>query len=347
MKPRTVLPLTLVFASILDGCYLWPGWGGCGDSAPVEAIYDLSAEDLSALQAGTAFIWDFEVFADTPDPVNTGNSDTGLSDTGGLDTGLDGSCESVCALADGSCVAEPIDMGNGVKRYSCEVTPICVGGRMHGCIQRSGRGSGPTTEARWLAQAAHDEAASVAAFEALAEELRSHDAPSSLLGRILDAAEDEVRHAQTMTRLARARGGEVPEVVVQAFAPRTLEQIATENAVEACILETWAALRASYQATHASTEELRAVFQEIAEEETRHAELARDLQDWMESRLDAQALARVHRARDEMVARLCSGSDLSTDPQLQRSLGLPPRAESERMIAALADTLWSPQSAAA
>jgi len=345
MNPRTVLPLTLVFATILDGCYLWPGSGGCGDSTPIESRYELSPQDLESLADGTAFIWDFEVYADSStDPLPT---DTGAGDTGSADTGIDLDCDAVCQLADGSCVSEPTPLGGGRMLYTCEITPICVGGRMHGCIERSQPSTGPTATARWLAQAAHDEQASVTAFQALAAELRAHNPPTALVDRVLDAAEDEVRHAETMAQLAQERGASVPQVLVQGFAPRSLEEIATENAVEACVLETWAALRASHQALHAATAELRAVFQEIAEEETRHAELARDLQDWMESRLDPQAVARVHQARDAMVARLTLGTDLDTPTELQESLGLPSRAESQQMVGALASILWSAQPAVA
>jgi hypothetical protein len=60
--------------------------------------------------------------------------------------------------------------------------------------------------ANWSAAAAQMEAASVPAFEILARELAAHDAPSSLIARALESADDERRHARIMTSLARAHG---------------------------------------------------------------------------------------------------------------------------------------------
>jgi hypothetical protein len=102
-----------------------------------------------------------------------------------------------------------------------------------------------------FARIARLEAASVPAFERLEEELRAFGAPAALLAGCRRAARDEIRHARTMTALARRHGAEPEVPVLSAIAPRDLETIARENAVEGCVRETYGALVATHQAMNA------------------------------------------------------------------------------------------------
>src|SRR5690606_23470880 len=88
---------------------------------------------------------------------------------------------------------------------TCEFVSRCVGGRRHEGVRSHGAGgTGPA--AAWLARAAHDELASVAAFQALGLELAAWGAPAELLARVEAAAEDEVGHAEVTAVLARQHG---------------------------------------------------------------------------------------------------------------------------------------------
>ena len=127
-------------------------------------------------------------------------------------------------------------------------------------------------------------------------------------------------------------GGRCQPLVFGDTPERSLEALAIENAVEACVGETWSALVASWQAIHAPSEELRSTFSKIASDETRHAELARDLHAWAMDRLDADAQGRVHAAAeaawDRLVAHL-HGFDGPT------SLGLPEPDQALALVGAL------------
>lgn len=205
---------------------------------------------------------------------------------------------------------------------SCEATVqefVCEG-RAHQAVRRQDRVWGPTAEARWLARATHAEASSVGAFLALARELEAHGAPQELIDRARDAALDEIAHARMVGALARQQGGRTQPL---RFAPppeRSLEALAIENAVEACVGETWSALVATWQAQNAPSQELRQTFSQIAADETRHAELARDLQRWAFDRLDAAAQERVLAAQEEAWDRLLEGLE---QHQGLDALGLP------------------------
>ncbi|NOU33802.1 MAG: hypothetical protein HOO96_38405, partial [Polyangiaceae bacterium] len=86
--------------------------------------------------------------------------------------------------------------------------------------------------AEYFARAAYLEAASVPAFSFLHEELVLHGAPRALAARALTARADEVRHARLMGWLAR-RLGVTPEApAALRRKPRTLLDMAIENAVE-------------------------------------------------------------------------------------------------------------------
>ncbi|MBL8720592.1 MAG: hypothetical protein JNL79_31695 [Myxococcales bacterium] len=140
------------------------------------------------------------------------------------------------------------------------------------------------------------EAASVAAFVALARDLEAHGAPRRLVRAARAAARDERRHAATMTRLAEEHGAVVPAPLVSAPAPRTLFELARDNAVEGCVGETFAALLATHEATHAEPAELRPALAGIARDETEHAVLAHEIHAWARTRLPARSFRHVRAA---------------------------------------------------
>lgn len=194
-----------------------------------------------------------------------------------------------------------------------------------------------------LARAAHFEAASVYAFVGLARELSRHGAPDRLIDAARRAALDEVRHAKLVGELARAHGAEpAAAVVAPRFATRrSLESIAIENAMEGEVGETWAALVAYWQAQHAPTAELRAAYAQIADDELRHAELAREVAAWAETQLSGPARKRVRRARQTAVTRLARGVRRGAPRALTEELGIPAPAQMQQLFADARSQLWT------
>ncbi|KIG11756.1 putative lipoprotein [Enhygromyxa salina] len=159
---------------------------------------------------------------------------------------------------------------------------------------------------RRLAAMAYLEAASVDAFEQLAAALEGWGAPAQLVARCHAAAADEGNHARWLTALAVAHGGCVPTPTRLHDAPMTLFALAEQNASEGCVYETFAALIANVRARRAQDPRLRRVYARVAADETRHAQLAWDLDAWFRGQLDAGAAARVEAARDDALAQLAA-----------------------------------------
>ncbi len=170
-----------------------------------------------------------------------------------------------------------------------------------------------------LACMAELEAASVPAFQRLARELEAHGAPEELALRANDAAQDEVRHARVMERLARAYGATVSAPRHAELGVRELLPIAIENVVEGCVREAYGALVATYQAERAAAD-LRAPFRAVAEDERAHAALAEDVNRWLVEHLDEQGRAQVQRARAAAEADLRASLDTAVGCE---TLGLP------------------------
>ena len=120
----------------------------------------------------------------------------------------------------------------------------------------------------FFARVAHFEAASVVAFERLHDDLRRLRAPRRLLEAARRSARDEKRHARIMGRMACRFGGELPPVVeTRTPRRRSMGAIAVENAVEGCVRETFGALLASWQASHARDEAVARSMRRVAAEE--------------------------------------------------------------------------------
>jgi hypothetical protein len=191
-----------------------------------------------------------------------------------------------------------------------------------------------------LAACAHLEAASVHAFIRLADELCAHGAPKELVERALLAAQDEVRHAQVVSALARFHDGELTAPEVCSLPLRSLEQIARENAVEGCVRETYGALVGAHQALRASDPYLRDALQSIAADEARHAALSHDVDAWLMARLAGDARARVRAAQRRAIEELLAESLREPEPSLHLAAGLPSADTSRKLLAGLARELW-------
>jgi hypothetical protein len=191
----------------------------------------------------------------------------------------------------------------------------------------------------FFADAARLEAASVFAFERLGQELRALGAPDALLAETARAALDEIRHARSVGSLARRFGAEPSAVEIAPLCARSPLAIALENAVEGCVRETYGALVAHYQAASAADPLVRATMRVIAEDETRHAQLAWRVAAWLEPQLPAEAQALLAQARAVAVAQLAREVDPGLAPLARSAIGWPAPELAAQMIARLGRTL--------
>jgi hypothetical protein len=179
------------------------------------------------------------------------------------------------ALADGGIVVEG--------------RPLCVGGRFvrprlagppNACASREGR----AVRDHYI-DSAQLELSSVWTFLRLARELAAVGAPAALVVAALDAADDEVRHAELCA--AAAGGVALVALPMEAARPRftsrsahALAVLAAEAWHEGCLNETAAAEEARLAARDADGD-MRAMLATIAADEQRHAELSWSVLAWI------------------------------------------------------------------
>jgi hypothetical protein len=242
-------------------------------------------------------------------------------------------CNALCGYSQTSC--RKIVTDGGVPAVECTRPAECGAGRKpEGLIAE--HDAGMPADARWWSEIATLEAAAVDAFVRLRAELHAHGAPRKLLRRASRAVADERRHARATRSFARAAGARPRRHRVAPFAPRALEAIARENAVEGCVGETWGALVAAVQAKRARTPELRAAFARIAREELQHAELSRRVATFVEARLTNDARARVRIAREAAARRVASEPlGPATSSRSLAAVGLPAHDEARALATAL------------
>ena len=199
----------------------------------------------------------------------------------------------------------------GAVIIDCSVCPGSAGRLPAGLVEvASVRGA--SVLGAYFATAARLEAASVAAFRRLREELALHGAPDELCQAARAAEQDEVRHTLAMARLARRHGGRYRRPRVEAVAPRSLAAVAEENAVEGCARETFGALLATRQAEHATDPVIARAMQGIAADETRHAALSWAIARWSLTQLDAEERSAISAAWRVAMAGV-AGSDGQND----------------------------------
>lgn len=234
-------------------------------------------------------------------------------------------CAELCGTAVVSCKGALLD--SGTPAVECTIANNCggAGRRPLGFAPERRKAGGAL--AAWLAGTAALEAAAVDAFVILRGELAALGAPRALVRACGRAAREEVAHARLVGELSLSRRG--PDVPWSRGARkrRSLEAIAIENAVEGCVRETWAALCAHVQAAEAEEPDVRTAMARIAEDETRHAALAHQVDAWARARLRPAARRRVDAARKREIARLVR-SCAAVEPELSRAAGIPagPRA---------------------
>jgi hypothetical protein len=218
---------------------------------------------------------------------------------------------------------------------------------MSGCVGRLPAGlardqnQGHSALALYFARAAQLEAASVDAFRIAKSELVALGAPRALVRACGRAARDEVRHARVSRALARRFGGRAGSTRVAPSSRRTLEQIATENAIEGCVRETFGALIAMYQASQARDPGVRAAMRRIARDEAEHARLAWRIAHFANTRLSRAERARVRSAREHAARQLEREVRVASPAALADAAGLPSAELASQMVAALASSLWA------
>jgi len=134
----------------------------------------------------------------------------------------------------------------------------------------------------WENDAQH-ECASVPAFLQLAQELLAHGAPAALVARALDAACDEISHAELCAKVASRLHGASVRPTLPPFSGRpvpSVSQLAAESWLDGCLGEGAAASRASRASRLAVDLRCKAAQARIARDERRHAELAWDILRW-------------------------------------------------------------------
>jgi len=265
-------------------------------------------------------------------------------------------CEAICGGETVSCRIAAVQAGQGapgahlVQESAEPLVAVCRRYSPAQCVDHIPSGRAPETlacvglprlesAAAYFARSAYLEAASVHAFRTLAAELRRHRAPLRLVRATERAAADERRHARAFQRLARRAGQTTPRVGPAATAPRTLLELARENAAEGCVLETYSALVAAYQARHAVQPALRRTLSRIAREEAEHARLSWQLWSWCLARVDESSRALLRQElRDASVRLAWRLPDLRQ--QWAKELGLPSLKVAREMFACLSAELW-------
>ena len=241
-------------------------------------------------------------------------------------------CEAICSEAHG----RALDSCRLIGPREAECVYLdrtsmtrCVAGRLPESRATRVASAASSTRSAWLIETATLEVAAVAAFRELASSLELHEAPLALTRRAHRSAEDEVRHARSMTALAaREQGHAHVRVIARQRVEPSLEALAAHNAAEGCVREAHAALLAHWQAAHATDAAIRGAMRDIARDEARHALLSLDIDAWAHARFDASARRRVASARAEAQSELLASA---ASARADEALGLPTGAVSVRL----------------
>lgn len=246
-------------------------------------------------------------------------------DAGVSDTEITQRCAEICGSDVESCAYGSQTSAEGIE-VNCNFGPdmnACTAGRRPEALDEAAFTDDPGTVAGWLGRMAYLEGAAILAFRDLRRDLRAHGAPRRLLRTASRSRRDEVRHARTMAALCRRHGARVPAARSDESAIPTLEQLATLNAVEGCVRESYGAVVARLQAMTAADREVRSAMARIAHEEAKHAALSFAIDGWARARLTPQARARVDAARTEAARALVEAAAQEVPAPLRAALGLP------------------------
>jgi len=249
----------------------------------------------------------------------------GATTDGGL-----GTVPSNMLATPSTCEVVSVDAMLEARCHWSELPPCLAGRRPEGLEEVPLRAP---TAGEWLARMAWMEAASVDAFEDLARELASFDAPRTLIESARAAAGDERRHAVAIGRLAITRGAVPTKPSRSAHPMRSLLAMAIDNAREGGVRETFGALLASHQASFARDVDVRMTMAAIARDEARHALLSDRIDAWVRPRVGSVALDQERsdaaRALEATIATEC-------DDESAAALGLPSLELQRNIIRALA-----------
>ena len=182
-------------------------------------------------------------------------------------------------------------------------------GRVHGNIPKTKKNACDSALGSYFARVSNAEASSIAAFLQLRKELAFHNAPKELLDRCFLAAKQEVDHARVMVQLAENHQGKLAPFIFGKFEPRTLLDLALDNAVEGCIFETFSALKLLQQAQNSNHPVLAQTMQQIALDEVAHAELAWDIHKYLLTKLSTEERSIVRKAQRDAVQKLMNNLD--------------------------------------
>lgn len=182
------------------------------------------------------------------------------------------------------------------------------------------------------------ETASIAAFSHLANELLAIGAPARLISNTQSDAADEVRHAQLCYGIAAAIDGKTlgpapfPEAMAQRSSAPTVESVAADCVVEACLYECAAAKLAHALSLRRDVpEQILLVLQIIAVDEARHAEHGYDIVRYCVARAGISAFEAMDLALQRDLARHRRGqaeqSALDAQLALERDLAGQPGEE--------------------
>lgn len=244
-----------------------------------------------------------------------------------------------CESAEGTRELLCVDAGGNVheREQTYTVYGECLGGRRPEGLEpleqsRAHPGGKPGSDhsAAYFVQLFQLESAAVVAFSRLAVELEERGAPRALIERARNAAQDEVRHAH----LAQTRAVELgavlplPRIAVAPRRPRTLLDMAIENAEEGYVRESFGAAQALLHSKWVSDEKERQLWAEIAADELRHAELSREIGAWLSTRLTCAQRHQISEARtrafleleSELRQKPSQGANLAVSQEIQVQL---------------------------
>jgi hypothetical protein len=265
--------------------------------------------------------------------------------------GCGADCQGWCKA-----VAQFNGVSNTFGYVGCEVTcgtpnRVKIAYATGACGRRpGGLGCEAATEgspvARFLAESAALEAASVPAFARLARGLAAHGAPEHLVRAARAATAEEARHWRRTRDVARGHGGDPvrPRVKVAQYA--SLEELALDNVVEGCVRETFGALVAAHQAVAAGDRAIRDLMADIAEEELGHATLSWQIDAWACEQLGPELRARRSQVARAAVGELALASREPIADELTTDAGLPGQADVRELLVTTWETTWQPRFAA-
>ena len=169
----------------------------------------------------------------------------------------------------------------------------------------------------------------------LKKELEDLHAPLEFYQRCQRAAEQEVMHARLMAKQCFKENSSPPPLKFGQLPKRSIFELAMDNAIEGCVFETYAALRAHYQANHAQDLNIKKIMKLIAKDETEHAQLAWDIHQWLMKQLTKQQQLEIHRAQQKAFEKLAQEVAKDAQTELGHQLGNP----QETLVHELANAL--------